>query len=233
MANNYFYSGTLRKYVALFGYLFDKMRIERRGASGELVQQMVIPVGYGPYQKFLARLEQDPQLQRSVAVVLPRMAFEILGVSYTPERKLNSLKKVLVGTDETGRSFQYVPAPYDIDFALYVMCKYADDGAQIIEQILPFYKPERTVSVELIPGLEPLDIPVTLTSVSMEDLYEDAFAQRRSIVWTLNFTLKGYFFGPVREREVIKFVDTRFFDSLPKPDLAPVKRITTDRKSVV
>lgn len=210
---NYFYNATTKKYIALFGSIFNKLSITRADAEGYDVHSMVVPINYGPYQKFLARLEQDPNLDAKPAITLPRMAFELLAITYDGPRKVGSLKKLIPNAGET---FQYAPAPYTLDFNLYVMTKYAEDAVQIVEQILPFFKPERTLSVEMIEGLDPIDIPIVLTSVISEDLYEADFLTRRSIMWTLSFSLKGYYFGPVREGNRIKFMDIQYFTKLPE-----------------
>lgn len=209
---NYFYNGTTRKYIALFGTLFNKISITRfDNTTGAEVQRMIVPISYGPYQKFLARLLQDPNLDRKPAITLPRMAFEINGMQYDGVRKVTSLKKIKNINGEG--NFQYSPAPYNIEFSLYIMTKYAEDAVQIFEQIAPFFKPEWTTTVSIVDGIDPFDVPLILNSVVTEDVYEDNFETRRSILWTLNFTMKAWYLGPVRQKNVIKFVDTRIFDS--------------------
>lgn len=225
---NHFYNATTKKYIALFGTMFNKINIARYDATtGSEVQKMTVPISYGPYQKFLARVIQDPGLDRKTAITLPRMAFEITNMQYDGSRKLNSVKKIngQVSENDSSKSFQYVGAPYNIDFSLYIMTKYAEDGTQILEQILPFFKPEWTNTVKLIDNIDPLDIPLILNSVSTEDLYESDFETRRSLLWTLNFTMKGWFFGPQREKKVIKFIDVKSYTSLDS-SLLPQSQIT-------
>ena len=208
---NHFYNATTKKYIALFGTMFNKISIVRYDAKlGTEVQRMVVPISYGPYQKFLARLNQDPNLDRRTAITLPRMAFEITNMQYDGTRKLNSVKRIegQISADNS-KKFQYVGTPYNLDFTLSIMTKYADDGTQILEQILPFFKPEWTTTVKLIDNIDPLDIPLILNSITSEDLYENDFETRRSLLWTLNFTMKGWYFGPQRENKVIKFIDIR------------------------
>ncbi len=211
---NHFYNATTKKYIALFGTMFNKISISRYNTlTGAEVQRMVVPISYGPYQKFLARLNQDPELNRKTAITLPRMAFEITNMQYDGSRKVNSLKKISgqQHANDSSKTYQYVGAPYNLDFSLYIMTKYAEDGTQIIEQILPFFKPEWTTTVKLIDNLDPLDIPLVLNSVNTEDLYESDFETRRSLLWTLNFTMKGWYFGPQRENKVIKFIDVKTY----------------------
>jgi len=228
---NYFYHKTTRKYVALFGSIFNKLSIVRTDpVTGNTVQQMPVPISYGPYQKFLARLQQDPNLDRKPSIVLPRISFEIVDLQYDGSRKVVSTKKLLTESSTEG-SFMYAPAPYNITFAMYVMVKYADDGAQIMEQIVPFFKPEWTTAVNLIEGIDPFDVPIVLNNVSLEDIYEGDFETRRSLVWTLTFTMKAWFFSPVKQKGLIKFVDVRLFDDMPDSVMAPttigVAQVTT------
>lgn len=204
---NHFYNGTTRRYIALFGSLFNKLSITRDDNQGEEIQRMVVPISYGPYQKFLAKVVQDPNLNRPQAISLPRMSFEITSMAYDGTRKTNSLNKLRqTGSDS---SFVYSPAPYNLEFNLYIMTKYSEDGTKIMEQILPFFKPEYTFSARILDGLPAIDLPLVLNSVSAEDIYDGDFETRRSLMWTLSFTMKVWFFGPNRERKVIKFVDVR------------------------
>ena len=220
---NYFYNATTKKYIALFGTMFNKISIVRTDPNtNEDVQRMVVPISYGPYQKFLARVNQDPGLNRKTAITLPRMSFEITNIEYDGSRKINSTRKITgQAHGDSRKSFQYVGSPFNLSFTLSIMTKYAEDGTQILEQILPFFKPEWTFTVKLIDNLDPLDIPLVLNSVNMEDVYEGDFETRRSLLWTLNFTMKGWYFGPQRESSVIKFIDLRTFtkvatDALPE-----------------
>lgn len=219
---NHFYNRTTRRYIALFGSLFNKMSITREDNSGNQLQRMIVPISYGPYQKFLARITQDPGLNRPQAISLPRMSFEILSMNYDGVRKTNSLNR-LYNSDSS--NFYYSPAPYNLEFNLYIMTKYAEDGAKILEQILPFFKPEYTFSAYIMDDLEALDIPLILNSVSVEDIYEGDFQTRRSLMWTLSFTMKGWFFGPQKTPKVIKFADVRYYNGL-ETNLDPLMRVT-------
>lgn len=225
---NHFYNATTKKYIALFGTMFNKMYVVRYDATtGDEVQRMIVPISYGPYQKFLARLNQDPDLNRKTAITLPRMAFEITNMQYDGSRKINSVKRIggQVSEDNTTKAYQYVGAPYNLEFSLYIMTKYAEDGTQLLEQILPFFKPEWTNTVKLIDNIDPLDIPLVLNSINTEDLYENDFETRRSLLWTLNFTMKGWYFGPQRENKVIKFIDIKTHTSSSITS-TPQKQIT-------
>jgi hypothetical protein len=211
---NHFYNATTRKYIALFGTLFNKISIARDDADGNRAQFMTVPIAYGPWQKFLSRITQDPELNRKTAISLPRMSFEITNMTYDGSRKIASvqkLRKSLKPESDRARSFSWSATPYNIDFSLYIMTKYSEDATKIIEQILPFFKPEWTTTVNLIEDLESFDIPLILNGITNEELYEGNYEERRSVLWTLNFTMKCWYFGPERKRRVIKFVDAHMF----------------------
>ena len=209
---NYFYNETTRKYVALFGTIFNQLKITRKDNAGTTSQSMIVPLSYAPFQKVLARLNQDPDLlnSRTQAIRLPRMSFEISSITYDPSRKIAStmkMRKDAKAESENSRNFIYASVPYNIDFQLYIMTKYQEDATQLMEQILPFFTPDWTVSAKMIPDLDPIDIPVILNSITTEDLYENDFETRQSILYTLSFTIKGFYFGPEKKRKVIKFIE--------------------------
>ena len=207
---NYFYNETIRKYVALFGTYFNQLKIERNDNTG-LVQSMIVPISYAPYQKILSKIVQDPELDSRSAITLPRISFEMTTMSYDGTRKISPIKKLRKSTPDANgqRNFVYAGTPYNLEFSLYIMCKYNEDAAKIVEQIIPFFNPEFTSSVTLLDDIPPMDIPLILNDVSSEDLYEGDFITRRSIMYTLNFTMKGWFFGPEKVGKVIKFIDSR------------------------
>jgi hypothetical protein len=209
-----YYHGILRKYVVLFGTIFNDIYINRDSAQREAEQTMKVPLSYGPKEKFLSRLEGDPNLNRPIAMVLPRMAFEITAISYAADRKLNTVNRISKQDTNAAKTlYQYEPVPYDIGFTLYIMVKNADDGTRIIEQILPYFTPSWNLSAKLIPELDVVkDIPIILNQVFLQDTYEGDYINRRAIVWTLTFTLKGYLFGPTRSSNgIIKTAITNFY----------------------
>jgi hypothetical protein len=191
--------GTLRKYIIYFGTLFNNISVNRYDNNGSLIQNMKVPLNYGPREKFLARLDGNPDLYRPIAIQLPRMTFEVTGITYDSNRKLPMTNKITTPdpSDPTGVLYQYMPVPYNIDITLSIMVKNAEDGTYIIEQILPYFNPMWSATLNLIPEMNVKhDIPITLDNITCEDTYEGDFLNRRAIIWTLNFTLKGYFFGP-------------------------------------
>ena len=203
----------------MFGNLFNDIHVQRINAAGAVVQTLKVPVAYGPKMKFLTRVSQDPNLDRDIAISLPRIGFEMTAINYAPERKLSSTQRnVRVGDDGDRLSTQYVPVPYDINITASIFVKNADDGTQILEQILPFFTPEWTTTVNVIPAMNlKMDIPSVLNSVSYEDTYDGDFETRRAIVWNLDYTIKGYMYGPVRHTGVIKRSILNLFPEIENP----------------
>lgn len=211
-----FYHETTRRYVAMFGTLFNDIVVDRNNNSGTRIQRLKVPLAYGPMQKFLARIGEDPGLN-APAITLPRMSFEIVGMNYDGERKLTSSMRnsIAISSDDNQYKSVLTPTPYNIEFQLNVMTKYNEDGTKIIEQILPYFKPDFTPSVKMIDDLDYyLDIPIILNSVTTEDTYEGSFEERRALIWTLNFTVKAWYFGPVTDKKVIKFSTVNTYTTL-------------------
>lgn len=210
MFNSLFYHSIVKKSVILFGTLFNEIYINREDASAAKVQQIKVPIAYGPKDPFIAKTEEDPNLNRPYSILLPRMAFEIVNFSYASERKLNTLGR-LQTLSKT--SYQYNPVPYDIFFNLYIAVKNVDDGTRILEQILPFFTPDWTSTVNLMEGYESVDVPLILMQVSSEDLYEASYQARRTIVWTLSFKMQTQFYGPDKSslNKIIKLADINFY----------------------
>lgn len=216
MFKDTYYHGTLRKYVTLFGTLFNDIYVARPDSSTGAINTIKVPLSYGPKEKALARLLAAPNLDTTVAQATPRMGFEITTIAYSPTRKLATVgrNRRVDPTDPDKMSYNYNPVPYDISFSLYITAKFQDDGAQIVEQILPYFTPERTTTINLIPEMNyVVDVPLTLINVTPSDTYEGGFEERRAITWTLDFLMKCYFYGPVKQSGVIKLVDINFFDA--------------------
>lgn len=214
MFGHTWYFSTMRKYVILFGTLFNDIHITRTDSTGATTQLLKVPLSYAPKEKMLARLEGDPNIDRETAVILPRMSFEMTGITYDQQRKLNTLGRIAVkdSTNPNKLKYQYNPVPYNFNFRLSVYVKNAEDGTKIMEQILPFFTPDWTATVALIPEMNVnMDIPVILDNVAIEDSYDGKFTDRRALIWTLDFTLKGYIYGPVKKSSVIKFANTTFY----------------------
>ena len=218
MLGDYFYHESLRKIIIAFGTIFNNIHIHRKDSSGNVIQSLKVPLAYSPKEKFIARLDQQPNLveDRRVAVTLPRMGFEISGLNYDPSRKLNrmgQIKKVRSSsTDGKVMNKQFNPVPYNISMNLYSFTSSAEGGLQIVEQILPFFQPDYTVTIRAIPNMDIVrDVPIILNSVSYEDTYSGDFTTRRAVVYTLNFTAKTYLYGPISQQKVIKSTQTDMF----------------------
>jgi len=210
-----FYFGTTRKYIALFGTLFNDIMIERIDqTTGESVNWLKVPLAYGPRDRYLARLKANPDLQRQINQILPRMSFEIKSIEYDPSRKLNTIgRNVKVDSSNPDSLYsQYNPVPYNYNIELSILARNADDALRIVEQILPFFKPEFTATINLIPQMDiKTDVPIVLKSINYQDTYEASFNDRYAIIWTLSFTLKGSIYGPISSGGVIKEADVNFY----------------------
>ena len=209
----------MRKVVVAFGTIFNNINIVRKNNSGTVIQRMKVPLAYGPAQKFLTRLDNDPSLKNKVAVTLPRIGFEIANLAYDPVRKLNRVQKFkkVKSTDKDKLDVQYMPVPYNLDFTLYVMAKNSDDALQIVEQILPYFQPDYTITINDMADMGiKRDVPIILNDVSYEDSYQGDFESRRAIIYTLGFTTKFYLYGPVTSSSVIKTVQVDQYANLPE-----------------
>jgi len=221
MFGTYFYHQTSRKMVVAFGSLFNNIEVRRTDSADVVTEVIKIPLSYGPKDKMLVRISQDPSLNPKVALTVPRMGFELTSMTYDGVRKLNTMgRNVKKGT--TGLKKQFNPVPYNWDFSLYVFVKNAEDGTQILEQILPFFTPDFTVTMTLVSGMTvKMDVPLVLNSVTSEDSYEGDFATRRSIIWTLSFMMKGFLYPSVTDNAKVitsSVVDTHLMSAATTAD---------------
>ena len=231
MLGQYFYNESLRKCIIAFGSMFNGIYIQRKDGS-TVSQSLKVPLAYGPKQKFMVRLDADPNLDQKVAITLPRIGFEIAGFDYDPSRKLNRIikrKKVSNTTDKALKqmSTQHSPVPYNLTFELFVMTKNSDDGIQIVEQILPFFQPEYTVTINEVPEMDVVrDVPIVLNNIGYEDTYTGSFTERRAIIYTLNFTAKAYVYGPVDTAKPITKAEATIYADLQDKAPPRVARVT-------
>tara|TARA_R100001163_G_C5045564_1_gene182911 strand:- start:400 stop:1401 length:1002 start_codon:yes stop_codon:yes gene_type:complete len=205
----YFYNEILRRTIISFGTLFNAITIKQTNSSDSIVNTIRVPLSYGPTQKFLARLEQQADLNKSTSITLPRMSFEFIGMTYDPSRKVSTTQQYTVKDPDDGSESKkiYMPVPYNMQFELSIMSKLNDDALQIVEQILPFFQPSYNLTVELVESIqEKRDIPVILENITMQDDYEGDFTTRRVLLYTLRFTAKTYLFGPATSatKDIIK-----------------------------
>jgi|TARA_Y100000034_G_scaffold13641_1_gene14270 hypothetical protein len=233
MFGQHFYHKQIRNVVIAFGSLFNDIHIKRLDSSGNPVQNLKVPLSYSPKEKFIARIEQQENLtgtDSSVAITLPRMAFDITGYTYDSSRKLNKNQRIGVVTtnaDTTKLNTQYSPVPYDVDLELNVFSSNSDDGLQIIEQILPYFQPDYTVTIIENTTMDTKrDIPFVLGTVDYEDSYAGDLTTSRRITYTLNFTAKIYLYGPVSTSAVIKKVSTDLYDNTADKSPFRKERVT-------
>jgi len=210
MFGTYFYHEKFRKSVALFGRLFNNISVIRTNSAGRVVSTVKVPLAYAPRQKYLERVREQVDLQddSKVAIKLPRMSFEITGISYDNTRQLTKLSNFKAfGLTNDKRNKFYSPVPYNINFDLNIYTKNQDDALQIVEQILPTFNPQYTLTIKPFPDLYPdfkEDIPVIIQGVSFTDDFEGALEQRRTIIYTLSFEVKVSFYGPIAESDVVR-----------------------------
>ncbi len=216
----YFYHQILRKTIISFGTLFNNITIEKKDDNDNTFSTVKVPIAYGPTQKFLARLTQQADLNRPVEIQLPRMSFEFNGITYDPQRKLTTTQTFqAVDKDDNKIKETYMPVPYNMNFELSIYTKINDDMLQIIEQILPYFQPEYSLTVDLVKELgEKRDIPIIINNIKMSDDYEGDFSKRRSLVYTVSFTAKTYLFGPVTDasKNIIKKASVEYLAGTPK-----------------
>ena len=224
MLGQQFYHETIRKIVVAFGTMFNNIQLVRKDNDGNIVQAMKVPLAYGPRQKFLVRLREDPDLTKQVAITLPRIGFEIQNLSYDPTRKLNRVQKFkkTKSSKSNALDVQFMPVPYNLEFELYILSKNSDDALQIVEQILPYFQPDYTLTVNDMADMGiKRDVPIVLNGITYEDDYEGDFTTRRSLIYTLSFTTKFYLYGPVTSTGVIKTVQVDQYTDMP--DKSPVR----------
>ena len=199
MLSSYFYHEILRKTIISFGTLFNNIQIKHKDKSGGDFSIITVPIAYGPIQKFLARIEQSPNVRKEVAITLPRMSFEMTGISYDPSRKSSTMQTFKsLDKDNNEMTKVFMPVPYNVSFRLSIMSKLNEDALQVIEQILPYFQPHFNLTVDLVSSIgEKRDIPMILNNISMDDQYEGDFTSRRVLIYSLDFTAKTYLFGPV------------------------------------
>ena len=220
MFGKYFYNESMRRMTVAFGQLFNKIQVKRTDSSGNVVQTLAVPLAYAPKEKFLTRLDQQPNLEeREFSITLPRMSFEISGISYDGARKLTRIQKYkTVKTDKEGKvmNYNYTPVPYNISYTLNIFTATAESGLQIVEQILPFFQPDYTVTVIAVPELDiKRDVPIILNDVNYDDSYSGDYTTRRAVIYTLNFTAKTYLFGPATTQKTIKEVQSDLYTDTP------------------
>lgn len=216
LQNPHFYHQLTRKAVILFGRLFDDIYVIRKNnQTGKEVNRFVVPLIYSPKEKMVTRIFSDPDLLKQIQTLLPRMGFEITGITYDATRKQNSVLRAAKANTVSHVSSMYMGVPYDINFALNIYTRNIDDGTHIVEQILPFFNPDFTVTTNMVPELGLLkDTPIILNNVANNIEYEGNFDSVRYVNWTLNFTMKTYYYGPISYPKIIRTVYANIYNNL-------------------
>ncbi len=223
----YYYNEILRKTIIAFGTMFNNISIKHFDKNNNVVDVIKVPLAYGPTQKFLARIEQSPDLNKSTAITLPRMSFEFNGLKYDSSRKVTTTQQFVAIDSEEGAKKTYMPVPYNMEFELSIMAKVNDDMLQIVEQILPYFQPSYNISIEVVERIkEKRDIPIVLENITMQDDYTGDFTSRRVLTYSLKFTAKTYLFGPVTSatKDIIKKATVRYLDG--KDSTSAIRDVT-------
>jgi len=236
MLGNYFYHEIIRKTVIAFGTLFNDIYVRHDDQAGNVISELKVPVAYGPRQKFLARIQQQPELNKAVQITLPRMSFEITSISYDASRKAGITQTFKAPNKDNDNKLTkvFMPVPYNIGFELNILCKLQDDGLQILEQILPFFQPAFTLSIDLVKSIgEKRDIPMVLNGIQQQDDYEGDFSTRRALIYTLSFTAKSFMFGHISNTPegLIRKVQLDFYSDSDTRTAKRVQRYTVAAKA--
>jgi hypothetical protein len=228
--NQVFYHGIIRKTIVAFGSLFSDIYIDRKqgdSVNGTTIQRLQVPLAYAPKEKWIVRIDSDPGLENHTYTTLPRMSFEITGYSYDSSRKTNRMQQITCGNGTNSMTRMFSPVPYNVDVSLYILTKTQEDGLQIIEQILPTFTPEYTLSIKAVPDMNIIqDVPVILNSVAVQDDYDGDFETRRFVTHTLTFTLKINIYGSSGEQGIINTVNANISNN---PELtSPIQSYEAD-----
>lgn len=229
LGNTHFYNRTIRKIVVAFGTMFNDIEVIRFTKNGVAKEKIKVPLNYGAKEKYFTRLTSDPDLVKSINTTVPRMSFNMNGMDYDSSRKqITTLQNFSATNGVVSR--QYVPVPYNYTFSLSIFVRNTEDGTQILEQILPFFTPDFTVTVDLISGMEQkYDIPIILNSVSSEVDYEGDMMNTRLIIWNLEFTVKGYIFPQIKTSNsgIIRSANTNLYSTMALDGNVTATMVTT------
>jgi hypothetical protein len=228
MLGTYYYHEIIRRTVIAFGTLFNDINVRHKNSSGNSISEIKVPLAYGPVQKFLARIEQQPELNKPIAITLPRMSFEMTSIQYDATRKA-TITQTFKAIDGDNLKKVFLPVPYNIGFQLNLMSKIQDDALQVVEQILPYFQPSFNLTIDLIDSIgEKRDVPIVLDSVNFTDDYEGDFSTRRILIYTFNFTAKMYLFGPIADSNdgLIRKVQVDYYSGSNSPSSKREMRYT-------
>tara|TARA_R110001592_G_scaffold214695_1_gene467674 strand:- start:58 stop:1161 length:1104 start_codon:yes stop_codon:yes gene_type:complete len=211
---NYYNNESLRKLVVGFGNLFNDMYVAKFDKDNNIIEKDRVPLTYGPKEKFIRRIKEVSTISDNTRtrITLPRMGFEMLGMSYDPTRKSNKLRKTSGPIDADGNTtYNYAEVPYLINFGLYTFTRNIEENLQLVEQILPIFAPEFIISMNFSDINRAVNVPIILTSTGISEIYEGDFSETRSITTTFSFIAKTYVYGEQRNTPIIEQADLRFF----------------------
>lgn len=230
MFDTSFYHGTIRRYHAYFAALFSNVYVTRKTEDGDKTARIRVPIHYARRDKMLTRVQEDPAIDRKDAIFLPVMAFEMVDMRYRGERKSQTMSRIVRKTDDPDKFWiTYSSVPYDFHFRLSLLVKNADDGLKVIEQIAPYFTPDLTTKLQIVPEMDvEHEITLVLNSVVPEDDVGPNYRDRVTRIWVLDFTLQGYLYGPSKRAPVIKFANVQFNSMSSDGTLGqPFLRVTT------
>lgn len=234
MFGNYFYHQRTRTAVATFGKLFNDIYVLRKNSAGAIVSTLKVPLSYGPKQKFLERIAEQADLVEDdkVAIKLPRMSFEITSIAYDTQRQLpkaNDFNRA--GSTVNQRNKFRSGQPYIITFELSIFAKSQDDALQVMEQIIPYFSPQYTLTIKPFADFDTIseDVPIVLNGVGMNNDYQGELGARQTIEYNLTFDMHIYYHGPISEQDIVRRVDANTFlmDAGNSDSDIPLSRITT------
>jgi hypothetical protein len=237
MLGQYYYHEIVKKTIVAFGTLFNNINIKHKKQDNSDYSIIKVPIAYGPTEKFLARLEQKPDLRKRVSIVLPRLAFEMTSIQYDNSRKVSSLQtfRALNTSDNKITNKVFMPVPYNIGIQLSVMAQYNEDALQIVEQILPYFQPSFNLTIDLISSIgEKRDIPMILENIDFKDNYESGYDEKRIIIYNLNFTAKTYLFGPISDNSdgIIKKVQVDYYSNTNRQNASRQLRYVAEARAI-
>ena len=202
-----------RRYHTYFAALFSSVYIDRELSDGSIAARFKVPLHFAKIEHALERVQEDPDITRPEAIALPAMSFDMIDAKYSPERHQATRNRLAgqIQGDPNRFDVMHVPVPYDFHFRLSILIKNIDDGLKIIEQILPYFAPDYTANLEMIPEMGIFqDVPVVLESTSMDFDVPNDYKTRVTYIWVLDFNLQGYLYGPIKKWPVIKFANVSF-----------------------
>ena len=237
MLGKYYYHEIIRKTIIAFGTLFNDINIKHKKQDGSDFSNIKVPIAYGPVEKFLARLEQKPDLRKRNSITLPRIAFEMDSIQYDNSRKVSTMQTFIAKSNVDDKTVNkvFMPVPYNLGIQLSIMSQYNDDALQIVEQILPYFQPSFNITIDLVSAIgEKRDIPLILGGINFKDNYESGYDEKRIIIYNLDFTAKTYLFGPLPDSTegLIKKVQVDYYTNTNRKNASRELRYIAEPRAI-